>query len=60
MKKIRINNSKFLNCPECGNMICEYNDTQSLIKRAAFVYFNKETCEITVKCTKCKKEIKIP
>jgi len=58
--KIQVKNEKFLHCPECGTNYGRYNEDILLLKRIAFVAIEKTGDKtITVKCAKCKHEIKI-
>ena len=59
MSRIIIDNEKFLHCPVCGENYARYNQEMILLKRVSFAVIDKKTSEITVKCIKCKKEIKI-
>jgi len=59
MSRIVIDNEKLHFCPNCGENYCRNNDSLMLLKRISFVFIDKNTGEILVKCSKCKEEIKI-
>ena len=60
MNKVKIDNEKYLYCPDCGANYCRYNESIVLMKRVSFVIIDKITGEILTKCAKCKREIKFP
>ena len=59
MNKVKIDGEKYLYCPSCGGNYCKYNDDVMLFKQISIVIYSKSTGEMTVRCIKCKKEIKI-
>lgn len=59
MTKIEIKNEKLMHCPTCGEIYCKYNDEILLFKKVSTVFIDRKVNEITVKCAKCKEEIKI-